>query len=418
MSLQDIARWIESSAAKVSVGGRTILSLDTNPVPGDWTHVTKVDPEGEKKLPVWFPAYLTRTSAVSIGGSRDVTETNTEETFELVTAADVPAFHEPSAPRHVTETTYERAEFLAVPEVLNGDIDSLVGTLGEGIEHIRTDLGPSVIGDKLGFAATSILGDRVGNFAAAWMLEEAVFEAYIIMNLDSAAAREANVTEDDLLTPQEAKARAVAAEYHLESELIYLEYSGTFGEEEAVEIIEAIDEGVSWSRIWYGGGLDSRENVNRILNAGADSVVVGDVFHDIATEEATLYQQAREEFDVTPEKAEMHRWLESQRDLTETKAARYLSTIPAVTQPDAVAARNLSAGLRFALALRGLADELDDPGAADIQTALEERTVPGSFDGTDGDSNAVHAALARTLLGAHFGLEDTPYPPTQFALEL
>ncbi|PSQ37389.1 heptaprenylglyceryl phosphate synthase [Halobacteriales archaeon SW_10_66_29] len=378
MSLGELASQFESLAAAASIGGRRLLGLDTNPVSAEWTHITKVDPEGEKQLPVAYPLYLSHTSAVSVGGSRDVTQQNTEETFDLLTDADVPAFHEPSAAAHVTEQTRDQAAFLAIPEVLNGDSQGLVGTLGEGIEYVREDLGPGMVEEKLGFSLDGLFDGKLGDLAAAWLMEEAVFEAYIIMNVDSAAAREANVTDEDLLTPQEARQRALAAEYHLESELVYLEYSGTFGGEEAVELLEAIDDAVAWSRIWYGGGLDSRENAQAVLDAGADAVVVGNVFHEIAT---TV-------------------------DVGETSAACYLSTITDLPDPEDRATRYLAAGVETTLALAGIAADLDDPSTAEIREAVAD-SPPGEdalATVLDGDAPSVATAIAVGLLAERFGL--------------
>lgn len=382
MSLPDIVRRVEQVTATVSTASRTLLGLDTNPVPADWNHITKVDPEGEKQLPLCFPLYLSHTSAISVGGSRDVTDENTEETFALLEYAPVPAFHEPSEARHVTEMTRERAEFLAVPEVLNGDSESLVGTLGRGIEYVRQDLGPAMIEEKLGFSTDGMVGSRLSDFAAAYMLQDAVFEAYIIMNPDSAAAREASVTEEDLLSPQEAKERALAAEYHLDSEVIYLEYSGTFGGDEAVEILEAIDEGVTWSKLWYGGGLDNRENAEAVLDAGADAVIVGDIFHDIATEEATLVEQAREEFDGEPERERLREWIEETVDIEETSAARYLSTIPTVSAPEKRAHGYLTAGVEIALGIDARAEGGDAASSTDDVLPGETALADVLDDGT------------------------------------
>ena len=405
MALASLARRLESVSALVSSGGRTLLSLDTNPVPGEWDHITKVDPEGEKKLPLLFPLYLSHTSAVSVGGSRDVTDQNTEETFDLMTAAEVTAFHEPSAARHVTESTREQADLLAIPEVLNGDSESLVGTLGEGIDYVRTELAPALVEEKFDMDLDGAFGSRVADFAAAWMMEqEAVFEAYIIMNLDSAAAREANVTEDDLLTPTEARQRALAAEYHLESEIIYLEYSGTFGGDEAVEILEEIDDATRWPRIWYGGGLDNREDAERVLDAGADAAIVGDTFHDIAEEEAALFERAREEFDGTPDSATVREWVADQVDIAETSAARYLSTIPHVPRPEDRALGYLVGGIRLALALAERAGELDDPDVATLREALAD-DVPGESafaDVIDDAPDEFAQTLALTLLAERF----------------
>jgi len=404
MSLTSLAKRFESLAATASVGGRMLLRLDTNPVPADWTHITKIDPEGEKKLPLLFPVYLAQTSAVSVGGSQDVTEQNTEETFALLADSGTPAFHEPSEASHVTETTRDMADFLAVPEVLNGDSNALVGTLGKGLEYVRNDLGPSMLEDKIGLSIGGLFDSRAGDFAAGMMMQEAVFEAYIIMNLDSAAAREANVTEDNLLSPQEAKERALAAQHHLESEIIYLEYSGTFGEDEAVEILEKIDDAVSWSRIWYGGGLDNRRDVNRVLDAGADAAVVGDVFHRVAEVEAELFEQARGELDAGTGREAIEAWVTDAVDVADTDAGRYLSTIPDVTQPEQRATEYLAESLAFALAVEEIADGLSDPTAADIERAVSEASLPGreTVANVSGADAGLVDRVATGLLSAHF----------------
>jgi len=422
MSLPEIARRLESAVSMASIVGRTIFGLDTNPVPADWTHITKVDPEREKELPLAFALYLTHTSAVSVGGSQDVTAENSEETFELLAHADVPTFHEPSDSTHVTDTTHDHSDFIAVPEVLNGDSESLVGTLGKGIEYVQEEFGPRMVEEKFGFNLESILGDRVGNFAAAYLMEESVFEAYIIMNPDSAAAREANVTEADLLSPQEAKERALAAEYHLESEIIYLEYSGMFGGQEATDILNAIDEGISWSRVWYGGGLDSRENATAVLDAGADAVVVGDVFHDVAALEATLAERAIAELSSDTSSEEIRSWVADEVS-EDNPAFRYLSTIPDVPDPEQRAIRYLAVGVEIGLLLEEIAQSLDDPSAADIRRELDSEPLPGESHLVDvlGDDDAAELAriIATNLLARRFSLsaEDISVT-TQLGVEL
>lgn len=420
-SLVDIVRRVETLGAAVSLGGRTLLSLDTNDVPKDWTHITKVDPEPSKQLPLAYPLYLQQTSAVSVGGSSDITGEVSEETFELITAADVPAFHEPSAARHVTDRTRELSSFLAIPEVLNGDSQALVGILGEGIEYAQEELALSMIDDKLPVSPGEAIESRLADFAAGWLLRESVFEAYIIMNPDSAAAREANVSEADLLTPRQAKQRALAAEYHLDSEIIYLEYSGTFGGDEAVDILEAIDDAVSYPRIWYGGGLDDRTNVNKVRNAGADAVVVGDIFHDIAEVERDLYEVAAEEFETRPTDERLQTWVRDEVDVEETSATRYLSTIPDVTQPAERGVESLAAGVGIALGLRDIADGLDDPSTQDIDHALEGADVPGgdAFANVLGeDARPVARMLGQGLLAERFDIGDVSPVARHLAIDV
>jgi phosphoglycerol geranylgeranyltransferase len=406
--LAGVVQAIDGVAAAISIGGRTVLGLDTNQVPAAWSHVTKIDPEPGKRLPLASPRYLQHTSAVSVGGSSDVTGETTAETFDLVNAAGATAFHEPSAARHVTDRTRDQAAFLAIPEVLNGDGEALVGVLGEGIEYAKDELAPSMLAEKLPIPVGSALEGKLSTFAASWLLREAVFEAYIIMNLDSAAAREANVTEEDRLSPREATQRALAAEHHLESEVVYLEYSGTFGGDEAVSLLEAMDDALTWPRLWYGGGLARREDAERVLAAGADAVVVGNVFHEIAPEEAALYEAAREDLDADADRAAVESWLETEVEPAETSAARYLSTVTSVPDPERRAVRYLAAGVHFGLGLRAVADDLDDPDAADVRRALAGDDVPGATafaDAMDEGARELARRLGRSVLADHFDVE-------------
>ncbi|MFB6175535.1 MAG: geranylgeranylglyceryl/heptaprenylglyceryl phosphate synthase [Halobaculum sp.] len=354
----------------------------TNPIPASWSHVTKIDPEPEKRLPLLFPVYLDHSSAVSVGGSRGVTPFHTEATFDLLELADTPAFHEPSAAEHVTAATRDAATFLALPEVLNGDVEALVGTLGEGIESIHDDLLPARLAGTVPSWILDRWGDRLQDVLSSWLLSTAVFEAYIIQNPDSAAAREASVTEDDLLSPSEARRRAMAAEHHLDSEVVYLEYSGTFGGDEATEILTELADVTEWARVWYGGGVRSSEQADAVLAAGADAVVVGDVFHDIAAEEATLARRCAEavaDGDASPAPTAIREWVRESRATDDLAATQYLSTIPTVDSPAELAHRYLTATISLWL---WLAD-----GPADAPAPWETEPFADLF-ADDGESLA------------------------------
>ncbi len=421
-TLAGVVGAVDDLAAAIAIGGRTVLGLDTNQVPADWSHITKIDPEPTKQLPLGYPLYLQHTSAVSVGGSSDVTDETTEETFDLVNAAGATAFHEPSAARHVTDRTRDQAAFLAIPEVLNGDGEALVGILGEGIEYAKEELAPAMLGEKVPVSLPSGVREKLSNFAAAWLLREAVFEAYIIMNLDSAAAREGNVTEADLLSPREAKQRALAAEHHLESEVVYLEYSGTFGGEEAVEILEAIDGAVEGPRLWYGGGLANREDTRSVVDAGADAVVVGNVFHEIADEEADLFDAARESLDPAADRSAVESWVEEQVDASETFAARFLSTITDVPDPERRGIRYLAVGVHAGLALDRIATEQSDPTLSDLRGALARGPFPGETafaDASVEDPPALSRRLGLSLLATAFDVPvDEGFESRHLGIEL
>ncbi len=409
--IDGFARTVGRAAAAGRIVVRTVAPLDTNPVPGDWRHVTKVDPEPEKRLPLMYPLYLRHTDAVSVGGSRDVTAGTAESTFELLSYVPTPAFHEPSAPEHVTDTTREQAEFLAIPEVLNGDVESLVGTLGAGIEYVRDDLAPAMIDRKLPWLPAG-LRRPLSEFAASWLLTEAAFEAYVIQNPDSAAAREAGVTAADTLDAPEAARRAVAAERRLGSEVVYVEYSGTYGGDEAARLLSAVDRGTNWSRVWYGGGIDSREDAVRMHEAGADAVVVGDAFHEVATEEARLCERALAELESGADHGTVHEWVRETVDVEDSRAARYLSTVPAVEEPTARADQYLAAGVYARLAIERLALGADDPSPADLHDLVADRGVPGEGSlaplGEQGRAYATDSAVG--VLGSRLGIDAGTLP--------
>ncbi len=347
------------------VGKQALLGRATNPVPTEWQHITKVDPEEAKRLPICYPFYLQHTDAISVGGSRSVTAQNTKETFALLDISTTPSFHEPSEATHVSNKTREQAAFIAIPEVLNGQTDALVGTLGKGLEYLNDNMLPELIKQKLPWPVRSVLGDTATSFAMSWFLDQAVFEAYIVQNPDSAAARQSGVTADNVLTPEIARQRALVADRHLKSEVIYIEYSGTYGAEEAIDIVDAVADDLTRARLWYGGGIDTREKSQAMLAAGADTVIVGDVFHDIATEEIALVRQAAKALDPESPPDTINQWIKQDVDIGSTHAVKYLRTIPSVTAPKRVARRYLTLTIGLYLAARATAQS----ASADMHTA-------------------------------------------------
>jgi len=383
------------------------LSGDTtNPVP-DWTHVTKVDPEPDKRLPTLFPAYLAATDAVSVGGSQGVTVDHTHATFEAVSAAPVPAFHEPSAASHVTRETRSAAVFLTLPEVLNGTSEALVGRLGAGVAGLHDEQVPGVVREVLPDTVADRLlattaGERLVDVLTGWLVRQAVSEAYVVQNPDSAAAREAGVTDADVLDPATARERALAAEHRLGSEIVYLEYSGTFGGEAAEATLAALAEATQWARVWYGGGVRSRAAAERVLDAGADTVVVGDVFHDVASEEIRLAATYRETVG-DPSPATIRSWVRDRVD--ETTAAAYLSTVPSVADPTARATTLLTATVVCRLWLAAAAGAWEPP-----TTPPEPWTVPAFADQFADGAARYARQCRRALVASDVDSNQTPAP--------
>jgi phosphoglycerol geranylgeranyltransferase len=405
--LDAAARGTRTLVRAVGSLARMLPGANANPAPAGWDHVTKVDPEHEKQLPLLYPLYLHHTDAVSVGGSRDVTARNTEETFDLLEWAPVPAIHEPSDPAHVTERTREQCAFIAIPEVLNGDSASLVGQLGAGIERIRGTLLPGLLRRRLPSWVPDDTVAVLADLGTDVLLDRALFEAYIIQNPESAAARETNVTAADCLTPEGARQHALAAERRLGSEIVYVEYSGTYGGEEAEALLEAIDDTVSWPRLWYGGGIETGRQARRMHDVGADAVVVGDLFHRLAAEERRLYERLSDELAEEYSEAVVTEWVADTVDVGETTAVNYLATT-GVADPTEQARQYLVATLTTALAIDARATENSESVGYDTPAGRYLRPLVGD------DAEPFSAALTAGLLdaeaefpGRHIWLRDS-----------
>ena len=389
---RDLAAWGERAVDGARLLARS--ALDTNPVP-DWEHVTKVDPEGAKKLPLLYPVWLAETDAVSVGGSSDVTPDNTAAAFELLAPLSTPVCHEPSGADHVTEQSQDAADLLLIPEVLNGDSEALVGTLGTAIESVREQLSPALIRRKASWLPDRV-ADWLAGFATSLLLSEAAFEAYIVQNPDSAAARESGVTSEDLLDPAGAKRRAMAADRHLESEIVYLEYSGTFGGDEAIEILERMDGALVRSRVWYGGGLANAEDVRAVRAAGADTVVVGDAFHRVAEREADLLAAATAELDADASAGTIESWVADRVD-ADGPGAKFLSTVPGVDDPLALAREYTTTTVQAWLELRARSQRARETSAnpsVDVQDSALRAALSRVVD----DPDALAATIGRAAL--------------------
>lgn len=241
----------------------------------DWTgidHITKVDPE--KPMPPEPASLLSATDLVMVGGSDGVTESNTLETIEAVrsAASDVPIFQEPYSADQVTMDTVEAVDVLSIPAVYNGDRDHFVGKHLSMYAELASKPS-SLLGTSLPIVGNVI--ESKGEAVLADLAEKIVGEGYVIQHVDSAAAETSGAT--DAFSAEEVAGAALATETFYGFPIFYVEYSGTYGGPEDVEAAaKHLDETV----LLYGGGIDSRAKAEAILAAGADSIVVGDCFHD------------------------------------------------------------------------------------------------------------------------------------------
>ncbi|ELY89539.1 geranylgeranylglyceryl phosphate synthase-like protein [Natrialba hulunbeirensis JCM 10989] len=246
-----------------------------------WTdirHVTKVDPA--KPLPD-DAGVIADTDLVIVGGSDDVTESNTLEAIQSISrlAPDVPIFQEPYSAEQVSTDTLDAVDYLSVPAVYNGDRDNFVG------KHLDLFAEIARKPDELTGSSVPLVGDLItskGVDAVERLATKLIGEGYVVQHVDSAAAGVSGV--ETAYTSEQVAGAALATEMFYDFPIFYVEYSGTYGGPEDVKAAARyLDETV----LLYGGGIDSAAKTTEILEAGADAVVVGDCYHD----DPALYQR-------------------------------------------------------------------------------------------------------------------------------
>jgi len=210
--------------------------------PADWSHITKLDPDKELSDDVADGIASSGTDAVVVGGTQGVTREKARSFVSVLDGTGVPVVVEPSNPANVVSDGHD----LLVPTVLNaGSVDWVVGAHKEWVRAEE---------------------------AIDWSSVHP--EAYIVLNPDSAVGR---VTEADTdIAPEEAAAYATVAEKYFGLPIVYVEYSGTYGDP---DLVESVDGAVEEAALFYGGGVDDYDKAHEMARH-ADCIVVGDVAHE------------------------------------------------------------------------------------------------------------------------------------------
>ncbi|ELZ20265.1 geranylgeranylglyceryl phosphate synthase-like protein [Halosimplex carlsbadense 2-9-1] len=205
----------------------------------------KVDPDKDLVDGETYADVVTcGTDAIEVGGTTGVTEEKMADVVEACAEYDVPLYVEPSNPANVVYRG--GVDGYLVPAVLNaGDIAWLTGVQKEWVR----------IDDDIDWDHTFT-------------------EGYIVLNPDSAAAK---LTQSDCdLDPADVAAYAEVGERMLGQEIVYAEYSGTFGDP---EVVAAAADALAEATLFYGGGIHDYESANTMADH-ADTVIVGDLVHE------------------------------------------------------------------------------------------------------------------------------------------
>lgn len=210
-----------------------------------WDHVVKVDPDKELVAGETFADVCeTGTDAIIAGGTTGMTGDKMARVVEACSEHDLPLYIEPS---NLSAVVHDDAlDGYLVPSVFNaGDV---VWTTGAHKEWAKMD-------NEIDWVRT-------------WT------EAYIVLNPNSAVAEYTGANCD--LGPEDVAAYAKIAEQLFGQAIVYIEYSGTFGDP---EIVAAGADATEDATLFYGGGIHDYDSANTMATH-ADTVIVGNLVHD------------------------------------------------------------------------------------------------------------------------------------------
>jgi phosphoglycerol geranylgeranyltransferase len=213
-----------------------------------WVHVTKLDPDKQLRPGDIDAIASSGTDALMLSGTLNVTPENLSALQKQVKSYDLPLVMEPAGPEAVL---MKGIDFVFVPSVMNTtDVQWIVG------KHY--------------------LWARQQKGKIPW--EYIVPEAYIVLNGNSSVGKVTKAVCD--LKPEDVAAYTTIADHYFHFPIVYIEYSGTFGDP---EVVKAAAQAIDKSVLYYGGGINTAERAAQMAKY-ADTIVVGNAVYDLGAE--------------------------------------------------------------------------------------------------------------------------------------
>jgi phosphoglycerol geranylgeranyltransferase len=210
----------------------------------DWVHVTKLDPDKQLKPGDIDAIAASGTDALMLSGTLNVTQENLAALLKQVKAYSLPLVMEPAGPEAVL---MQGIDYVFLPSVMNTtDVQWIIGKHRMWVQEQKQQ----------------IPWDRI------------VPEAYIVLNPDSSVGRVTKAVCN--LRPEDVAAYTTIADHYFHFPIVYIEYSGTFGDP---DVVKAASDVLDKSILYYGGGINSAGKAAQ-MSRYADTIVVGNAVYD------------------------------------------------------------------------------------------------------------------------------------------
>jgi putative glycerol-1-phosphate prenyltransferase len=207
-----------------------------------WKHVFKLDPDRDISDEALDQLCLSGTDGIMVGGSTGVTFDNTVDLLARIRQYELPCVLEVST----REAIVPGFDLFLIPVVLNAnDPKWIVGQHHEALKE----------------------------YGAILNWDEILAEGYIILNAEATAAKLTSANTD--LDTKDVVAYARMADKLFRMPIVYIEYSGQFGD---MELVARTKNAVDHARLFYGGGIDSVDKAREAALA-ADTIVVGNIIY-------------------------------------------------------------------------------------------------------------------------------------------
>lgn len=208
----------------------------------DWKHIFKLDPDRELSDEALDAVCMSGSDAIMIGGSSGITYDNTVDLLSRVRRYELPCVQEVSD----LSAVVPGFDLYMIPMVLNTEDSRWITGLHQ--------------------AAIEEYG-----YMIPWEL--LVSEGYVVLNPDSTVAKLTGARTD--LDESNVVAYAQVADKLMNLPIVYVEYSGMFGD---MDTVKAVHQSMSNAQVFYGGGICSYDTAKAAAKV-SDTIVVGNILY-------------------------------------------------------------------------------------------------------------------------------------------